>query len=286
MALTTQIKYEINRVLRLTNLKLDTLTIENKEIRRLHELENCGYFENPAFPVPQGFLSLDPHTILDDLKLYRERFESFTDISKNDVGYSFANPWFSSPDSEVLYTFIRKFQPDRIIEVGSGYSTKIIRQAILDGKLDTHLLCIDPDPRIEIKDFADEVLLVPVENVSINVFKSLKADDILFIDSSHVLKPGGDVVFLYLKVIPELDSGILIHIHDVFLPWDYPIEPVIEKRWGWNEQYLVQAMLMFNDVFEILWAGYYLQRTFPEFNKYFTHINGRIAKSLWLRKLK
>ena len=134
---------------------------------------------------------------------------------------------------------------------------------------------------------ADACYAQPVEALHHTApFHALREDDILFIDSSHAIKTGNDVVFLYLHVIPALAPGVLIHIHDVFLPYDYPKDWVMEKRWGFNEQYLVQSLLLFGDVFEVLWAGYFLQRSRADFATWFPHWRGQAATSLWLRKLR
>lgn len=224
--------------------------------------------------------------LLETICRYGPRFDDFEDPSRNDVGYTFNNDYFSSPDTEVLYTIVRQFQPRMVVEVGSGNSTQIIRQAVLDGQLKTRLISIDPQPRMENSALADEVYRTRVEWLrSGELFRSFKAGDILFIDSSHVIKTGNDVVFLYLIVLPELPPGVLIHIHDVFLPYDYPREWVMEKRREWNEQYLVQALLMSTNAFEVLWAGHFLQRTRVDFAQHFPHLNGRVAGSLWLRKM-
>jgi len=185
----------------------------------------------------------------------------------------------------VLYAIIRQFKPKTIIEIGSGNSTKIARQAILDGQLPTRLIAIDPFPRTEITHLVDDICLNPVESFdSLSLFHGLKANDIIFIDSSHRIKTGNDVVFLYLKVIPQLSAGVLIHIHDIFLPYDYPKEWIIDEGWEWNEQYLTQAIVAFSNTFEVLWPGHYLQRMRPDFVQHFPHLNNRMAKSLWLRK--
>src|SRR5207249_3221505 len=155
--------------------------------------------------------------------------------------------YFSSPDAEVLYAIVRRFQPQTILEVGCGDSTKIMRQAILDGRLKARLISVDPRPRTEISGVADKLYRDPVETVrNPELFQSLQPRDVLFIDSSHEIKMGNDVVFLYLNLIPKLPPGVLIHVHDVFLPYEYPREWIMERKWEWNEQYLVQSLLSFS----------------------------------------
>jgi hypothetical protein len=118
-----------------------------------------------------------------------------------------------------------------------------------------------------------------------SIFSSLQVNDILFIDSSHEIKPGNDVLLLLLSVLPSLNRGVLVHLHDIFLPYDYPSKWMIEERWKWTEQYLVQALLSGNGNFEALWAGFYFQRTVPGFTANFKQWRSADARSLWLRRL-
>lgn len=115
----------------------------------------------------------------------------------------------------------------------------------------------------------------------------LEAGDILFIVSSHEIRPGNDVVCLFLNVVPNLRRGIVIHVHDIFLPFEYPREWIIENTLNveWTEQYLLQAMQQSSNEFEVLWPGYFLQKTVPGFSSYFNHGTAGIATSFWLRKI-
>ena len=285
MAISTVSKTYLNRLLGKVNLRLDTLTAERTERHRLESLCAANSFDEPAFPVPESFGRSGAARILEGVVKYRDELARLADPSANAVGYSFDNEYFSSPDADVLYTVVREFRPRRVVEVGSGHSTKICRQAAADASLETRITSIDPFPRQEVGALADEVHRTEVERLGdLRPFRSLAENDILFIDSSHVIKTGNDVVFLYLKVIPELAPGVLIHIHDVFLPYDYPEDWVVERRWDWNEQYLVQALLTFSDRFEVVWPGYFLQRTRPDFGRHFPHMTSQLAGSLWLRK--
>ncbi|GAA6621359.1 class I SAM-dependent methyltransferase [Scytonema sp. NUACC26] len=277
-----------NLLLRPLNLHLDTLTSEKFEIERLKDLDQKGHFESPGFNLPPGFFSNLSQKLLDDIKLYQHEFEKLVAPNLNQVKYTYNNNYFTSPDTEVLYTIIRTNNPETVMEIGCGNSTKIVRQAIIDGKLNTKLVSIDPSPRTEIVELVDNFYPKQLESLSeqeMNLFSSLKAGDILFIDSSHELKSGNDVVLLYTKIIPELKPGVLIHIHDIFLPYEYPRDWVVEQRWGWNEQYLVQCILTISNSFEVLWPGYFLQRSRSDFADHFSHLHNRLAQSLWLRKI-
>lgn len=284
MEASTAIKFGINRVLSKLNLQLETLTTERTEQKRLEGLARTDHFEKPAFPSPPSFARPNVDRLLAELPKHRERFMSFKDSANNTVGYSYDTTYYTSPDTEVLYSMIRLHQPSTIIEVGSGNSTKVMRQAILDGNLITKLISIDPKPRVDIDQLVDVCYRDCVESARSNqLFQCLKAGDVLFIDSSHQVKTGSDVVYLMLEVLPKLRAGVIIHLHDIFLPYDYPKRWVIEKRWDFNEQYLVQAMLMFGDPFEVLWPAHLMQRTRADFADLFPCWTGAEACSLWLQ---
>lgn len=166
------------------------------------------------------------------------------------------NDFFSYLDSLVLYSFIKFFKPNRIIEIGCGNSTKIMRQ-VFEG----HLTCIDPEPRIEIEELADEMLRHPVQYLTPSMFGELLTNDILFIDSSHEVKMGGDLPFLFMDVLPCLRKGVVIHVHDIFLPADYP------TTWmhrGYGEQYLLATLLDNNPEFRVIWPAGYMRRIRPD----------------------
>lgn len=286
MTATTALKHRLNGLLRYLNVRVDTLTAQRAETARLTALASAGYFDRPAFPIPAAFERNAGARIISHLPVYRSRFNDFTDPARNEVGYSFANENFTSPDAEVLYTIIHMLRPRRVVEVGCGYSTKLVRQALLDANLHAWFVGIDPQPRTEIVSLHDEFYPQRVEELEFRqVFARLGEDDILFIDSSHEVKARNDVVDLYLRVLPKLPAGVVIHVHDVFLPYEYPREWVIDNRWGFTEQYLVQSLVSCERAFEVLWPGHFLQRVDPEFAFHFPYLDGRTAKSLWLRKL-
>ncbi len=184
------------------------------------------------------------------------RWQKHAEVGGDD--FFLFNYWFESIDAEVLYCLVRHRKPKHIVEVGCGYSTRLMRRAIVEGKLNTKLTCIDPEPRVEIQQYADEQLIQPVEELEPSTLAGmLDANDILFIDSSHTVTTGGDVPFLYLEVVPRLRPGVLIHAHDIFVPFDYPKEWL---EWGWNEQYLVHALLFDERRIEIVWPSHYMWR--------------------------
>ena len=179
-------------------------------------------------------------------------------------GYSEDSSGLISGDAEVLYAMVREKKPSRIIEIGSGGSTKIIAAALkmnfIENSQKSQLISIEPYPQDFLKDFANvskdflefSLLTQKVEAVNLSVFESLQTNDILFVDSSHVFKSGSDVEFEFLQVYPRLQTGVLVHIHDIFFPYDYPIEWNLKESRYWNEQYFLETFLQFNKKFEIL----------------------------------
>lgn len=184
------------------------------------------------------------------------------------------NNKFSGTDALVLYCMVRHFRPNLIIEVGSGFSTRLSAQAALKNG-NTRLIGIEPypDPLLN-KGFPGLTRLIPktVQEVGLDFFQQLDAGDFLFIDSSHVVKCGGDVNYLFLEVFPRLRAGVVVHLHDIFLPQEYPREWVLKAHWFWTEQYLLHAFLLHNSQFEVLFANTFMalrhskemQATFPK----------------------
>jgi len=287
MAIKSKFRHWANKWLALGNLRIETRTAERAEMDRLLNLEQAGHFRHQVFPVLPQIARCDPNPLLGALEKYREQTNRF-ERPREDGMYSFSNDYFTSPDAEIAYALIRLLHPKRIIEVGSGNSTHLFREAITDGSLDTKLVSIDPSPRREVESVADQVIRRRLEDVPSSELQDvLQPDDILFIDSSHEIRSGNDVVSLFLNVVPKLNSGVVIHVHDIFLPFEYPREWVIQNTLNvnWTEQYLVQAMLQGSDQFEVLWPGHFLQRSLARFSDYFHHEPEGIATSLWLRKI-
>jgi predicted O-methyltransferase YrrM len=193
--------------------------------------------------------------------------------------------WFPRLDGAVAYTMVREKRPQLIIEVGSGHSTRFIAKAIKDGDLQSTLIAIDPAPRATIGQLSINYITETVQNVGLQPFKKLAAGDILFIDSSHILMPGSDVDFLFNRVLPILPSGVILHIHDIFLPDNYP--PEWEWR-GYNEQ-LAVATLIQSTGFEILFSSHFATTKMTSLIKKSVvnklEILGNATEtSLWLKK--
>lgn len=169
------------------------------------------------------------------------------------------NENYESVDAELLYALIRSRKPRRIIELGSGFTTLLIslaaRRNAAEGEAVEHL-AYDPFPRRQIigEELPEPTRFRPVSatDVPLPDFEALEAGDVLFVDTTHTVKLGSDVNFIVLEVLPALAPGVLVHFHDIFLPWEYPKVWFDTMRYYWAEQYLLQAFLAFNRDFEVV----------------------------------
>ncbi len=198
----------------------------------------------------------------------------------------FDQSWFPRLDAVAAYALVRRERPARIVEIGSGHSTRFMAQAVEDGGLPTRITCIDPAPRAALGQLKVEHKPVLLRDAEPDIFEMLAAGDILFIDSSHIAMPGTDVDRLFLDVLPRLASGALIHIHDITLPDAYP--EIWEWR-GYNEQLLVGALLQGRG-FELVFSSHYVAKHHA--GALATGILARIPlvpgaheTSIWLRKI-
>lgn len=235
-------------------------------------------------------LNLDTqlHLLRNIFPQFSEEYNQFP-IEPTGVPYEFYfnNPMFSGTDALVLYCMVRYFRPKRIIEVGSGYSTFVSAQAALRNG-NTKLICIEPYPTGVLKQgFPGLTELIPskVEDVDLGLFSQLEENDLLFLDTSHVVRCGGDVNELYLEVIPRLKKGVIVHSHDIFLPKELPKSWILDLHRFWTEQYLLQAFLIYNYVFEVLFSNAYMRlKCLPEMKTTFPLSPWWGGSSFWMRK--
>ena len=206
--------------------------------------------------------------------------------------YFYGNDQFPMLDGEFLYAMLQHFRPRTVIEVGSGYSSLItaeVNRRHFDNMLD--FICIEPYPRQFLVDGVEgisQLVCQKVEDIDLSFFDRLGAGDILFIDSSHVSKVGSDVNYLFFEVMPRLRPGVIVHIHDVFLPDEYSKAWMIDQGRNWNEQYLVRAFLQFNNSWEVMWAASFMStRHTDAVSATFPRLPARpgSGSSLWLRRL-
>ncbi|HKX45092.1 MAG TPA: class I SAM-dependent methyltransferase, partial [Planctomycetota bacterium] len=177
--------------------------------------------------------------------------------------YFWWNPSFGPGDAEYLYGLLRERRPRRMVEVGAGLSTLMAWRALERNAREGHpceLTCIEPYEHAWLEQLGPRVLREPLERAPRSVFGELGAGDVLFVDSSHVVRPGGDVLLEVLELLPALRPGVAVHFHDVFTPWHYPRAWLVDDLKLWNEQYLLEAFLSCNREFRVLGALHWLAR--------------------------
>lgn len=194
---------------------------------------------------------------------FGNELSGFTGPKTDDLTYSFANGMFSYGDAEFLYNLVRLKKPRRVVEIGSGNSTLLVIEAIRKNMISQpdyicEHTCIEPYELPWLEKSGVKLRRQVVESVEKSVFQQLEADDLLFIDSSHVIRPQGDVLCEFLEILPTLKKGVIVHIHDVFTPRDYPKAWVVDKVRMWNEQYLMEALLSGNPHWKIIGAVNFL----------------------------
>ena len=202
--------------------------------------------------------------------VYTKELEELN-IKNGSTNYNFKlkNGSFEEGDSEIYYQMIRYLKPKKIIEVGSGHSTLIGLEAInknLKEKIDSKLLCIEPFENKWLDNLDIEIIRKPLEKTNIKWDEVLNKDDIFFLDSSHIIRPDGDVLKFYLEILPKLKTGVIIHIHDIFTPKNYLKEWTFDYVRLWNEQYLLEGILSNSNRYEILLSLNLLK------NKYFSNL--------------
>jgi hypothetical protein len=197
----------------------------------------------------------------------------------------FEQDWFPTLDAVAAYTMVRWHAPRRIIEVGSGHSTRFLARAVADAGLTTTITAIDPQPRATLAGLRG-VAFIPavVQTADPALFADLQPGDVLFVDSSHILMPGSDVDWLFNRILPGLPDGVLLHIHDIFLPDDYPPDWLWR---GYNEQQLIGALLAGG--FRPLFSSHYAKTRMAHAASAsiigrLPHVAGALPASLWLMK--
>ena len=195
---------------------------------------------------------------------FNDELKDIVGPKTDDLTYHSDNAAFKSGDADFLYNLIRLKKPARIFEIGSGNSTLMAIKAIKRNRLDDPAynckhVCIEPYEMPWLEEAGVTVLRQKVEEMERALFAELDVDDLLFIDSSHMIRPQGDVLFEYLELIPTLRPGVIVHVHDIFSPRDYLKEWIVDDMLFWNEQYLLEAFLTCNKEWKIIGALNYLR---------------------------
>jgi predicted O-methyltransferase YrrM len=220
----------------------------------------------------------------EQLNLLKDLSETLSDFSHTESGM------INYMDAAVLYGMIQKQKPDRILEVGSGLSTEVALNASEGLENSTvEVISIEPYPNENLTNLTrnnnnHQLIEKRAEDVPVEEYLQLEQGDFLFIDSSHTLAIGNDVSHIYLRCLPQLYEGVYIHLHDIFFPSEYPKEWTMERRRFWTEQYLLQAFLMFNDSFEVLWSANHIYQVYPDAVEEHLPKANEAGGSFWMKR--
>ena len=219
---------------------------------------------------------------------FRDEYEGFPTKPTGEPGrFYLNNHLFENIDAMVAYCMVRHFKPRLIIEVGSGFSSLLLGEAATRNK-HSALVCIEPFPREFLREGfpgLQSLMEKQIQDIDLDFFSQLQSGDILFIDSSHTIKIGGDVNYLFLEVLPRLKPGVIVHVHDIFLPFEYRRDWVMKEFRFWTEQYLLQAFLIFNSEFEVLMANGYLNHYHrAQLKATFPSLSSWGGGSFWMRR--
>ncbi len=251
--------------------------------------------ESPRLPIGLDFKHERQKGIVRNwLAKYVSQYDypEHRDPDQSDLAFYTQNSQFSWLDARFLFAALMQIKPRKIIEVGSGFSSLLM--ADVKNRLGTDgpsITCIEPFPRSFLKDSnlcLNELVVEKVQNIPRSRFLRLQEGDILFIDSSHVMKTGSDVHYLLLEIMPILKKGVIIHFHDIFLPAEYPKKWVLEDNRSWNEQYALQLLLTYSSRFEVLFGcTYAFHFLHDELVKALAYQDGRCfgGGSFWIVKI-
>lgn len=291
--------------MRLLLLKKFTIIMINETYPPGHFYSAIPNIDNNYNKNEAEFINLDYNDkshqdILSHIRDYLEDFDNAfghknVKERQEECKYSLLNGVFEWMDARLLHYFLQKNKPKRIIEIGSGNSTLLIYNTKTMYNLNLEIICIEPYPSEYLKKLNEfgKITLIEdkLENVNLAMFSILEENDILFIDSSHVLKLGSDVMFYFTKIFPILKKNVLIHIHDIFFPYDYPLD-WLKKGIFWNEQYFLYVFLQHNTKFKIKfcnsYAGYKYQEELKKLQENTYEIKNNLVNyafsggSIWL----
>jgi hypothetical protein len=203
-------------------------------------------FDVPKYPLePLGWHPERCAEVLGVLLPYWHEFKAFAGSADQNTGFRLNNVFYTGVDAFVLYALVRVLRPKRIVEIGSGFSTHVAHAAMQRNGVGS-ITCIEPYPTPKLRELSErvEIIASPVQDVDMGIFAALAMNDIVFIDSSHVSKLDSDVNVEIFRILPNLKHQVVVHFHDIFLPFEYPARWLKEVRWFWNEQYILYAHLL------------------------------------------
>ncbi|MGZ6537866.1 MAG: class I SAM-dependent methyltransferase [Bacteroidia bacterium] len=212
----------IKQIYRFLNPKFQNLFLEYKV-----KFKPRYGFGKPPHPELNKIIDAyrsDYKSLLEKALKYKDSIQSIKDskLETNPENPAWNNGFLPGLDIVGIYTILSEMKPNKYIEIGSGNSTKVAYKAKKDNNLKTEIISIDPMPRAEIDKLADKIIRQPFENINFDFLFDLRENDILFVDNSHRILPNSDSMVFYMEILPKLKKGVIVHIHDIYLPYDYP----------------------------------------------------------------
>ena len=259
----------------------------------LTEVDRRAEYIYPTPPQSPVGIDLRAEEQLKLLRAFEKYYDQFSFESNPNprTRYYSPNTAFPLHDAFVLHAMIRHFNPRRFIEIGCGFSSCMVLDTLEQLGWKTRLTFIEPYPELLRKlvrpedEQHYELKANFVQDIPIDNYASLEANDILFVDTSHVSKIGSDVNHIFFKILPALQKGVLVHFHDIWYPFEYPRD-WFDRGMFWNEAYLLRAFLMYNSAFEVVMFNDYLSKCAPDrFKEKFPSLQGNNrGAGLWLRR--
>jgi len=235
----------------------------------ISDIENSFEYRSSGAEIYNGglFSRESICDFIDSISSYSEEFNPPSNGNReNPEGFYWLNPAFSYSDAMSYYCVLRHFKPDHVLEVGSGFSTFIADEAIKKNGVGKITL-VEPYPKEFLRrlESVDKIIESFVQDIPVSDFLDLvESSDVWFIDSTHTVKIGSDCLYLYLKVMPEVSTDIVVHTHDVFLPFGMRKQDALDKHIYWTEQYLLYAYMLDNPKIEILFGSAYVNQVLPK----------------------
>jgi len=265
--------------------KIGVFPIIKNYYEPVFDFDNLKYNLNSKRSLPGVNLNLDNQLNFLEKFKYSDELKKLNFNKKTEnTGFFLENNFFMGGDADIYYQMIRHFKPKNIIEIGSGYSSLVAFEAIdnnlkIDGFKST-LTCVEPYENKWLEKKGINVIREKIEELEPKMLEKLNNKDILFVDSSHIVKPQGDILKIFLEIFPKLNKGVIIHIHDIFTPRDYPSKWLKEENRFYNEQYLFEAIMDNSLRYNILCSLNYLKNDhYSELKKVCPYLNEKCEPS-------
>ncbi len=240
--------------------------------------------DSPVYTDVMDLMTGKQPRFLEFIKAISANQKYFSTFGQGTPNPDWSSRWISPLDGAAIYTGVTEFEPRRIIEVGSGNTTHFMVRAIVDHSMDTTLTCIDPSPRIEVSGLPVDLKRRVLSLDDLPLIKSLRENDILFIDSSHILQQGFDLDIILNRFLPALEPGVILHFHDIFLPYAYPAE---WASFRFNEQNALIGWIL-SGYLDVLFSSHYVHSDMASdlrgATRDFPSVNEKSGGSMWLRK--